>query len=320
MVEEDLAKWLGLRFKTTTQEGRAHELWKRLLQNKKRTLVILDDVWKHIHLKSIGIPFENEYNNCKAILTSRSKDACEAMECHDILTLDKMTKSKPELPIREIKEKKYGMTRSKNCRALWYQQILKAREDVLSSVQLIIMIFYRDLDQENARDRVHALTEKLKSRYLLLSSDRKSTVKVHIVVRVVGISIASMLEQNLEQFSAAVIHEDIWPRDRKVLFTNLRLLDMSGCHWLERISPGVISSLSQLEELDTGSKLWGDEEEGDASLTEMLLLKLDITDTHIGGGIDKLLRKNTEKVFLTRDGMKATLKELVPGRFQLDDV
>ncbi|GJT04467.1 disease resistance protein-like protein, partial [Tanacetum coccineum] len=101
-VREDLAKWLGLRFKTTTQEGRAHELWKRLLQNKKRTLVILDDVWKHIHLKSIGIPFENEYNNCKAILTSRSKDACEAMECHDILTLDILTESETWSSLREV--------------------------------------------------------------------------------------------------------------------------------------------------------------------------------------------------------------------------
>ncbi|KAI3697282.1 hypothetical protein L6452_30181 [Arctium lappa] len=147
-------------------------------------------------------------------------------------------------------------------------------------------------------------------------------------------------------------------------FANLRLLDMSGCQWLERISPGVISSLSQLEELDTGSKWWGDEEEGDASLTELesltklkylgirikslnflpkkalfeklhryvisvgvhleksrsfnkrvFLLKLEITDKHLGGGIDKLLM-NTEIVFLTGDGIKTALKELVPGGFQ----
>ncbi|KAI3511248.1 hypothetical protein L1887_18396 [Cichorium endivia] len=148
--------------------------------------------------------------------------------------------------------------------------------------------------------------------------------------------------------------------------TNLRLLDMSGCRWLDRISPGVISSLSQLEELDTGSKWWGDEKEGDASITElesltsliylgirikslkflpknslfgklqryvisvgvdlekrrsfnnrMLLLKLEITDTHLGGGIEKLLRNNTEKVFLSGDGLKIALKELDPSGFQL---
>ncbi|KAL7617054.1 hypothetical protein Lser_V15G03151 [Lactuca serriola] len=292
----------------------------------------------------------------------------------------------------------------------------------------------------------------LRGRFLLVSGDRKSTVKVHNVVRAVGISVASRLESNTGQFSGMVIHEDKWPRgmtygnynaisvvsnelfelpsrgldfrkleliqvacpklsvkklntiDIYVLcmdckmenigdimtdeflnleilsfgncdinelpmeirkLSNLRLLDMSGCRWLERISPGVISSLSQLEELDTGSKWWGDEEEGDASLTEldsltnlkylgiriksssflpnynlfenlqryvisvgvhlqkrrsfnnrMLLLKLESTDTHLGGGIEKLLTNNTEKVFLTGDGIKLALKELDPVGFQ----
>ncbi|KAI3683129.1 hypothetical protein L1987_83629 [Smallanthus sonchifolius] len=48
----------------------------------------------------------------------------------------------------------------------------------------------------------------------------------------------------------------------------------------------------------------------------MLLLKHESTDTHLGGGVDKLLKKNTEKVFLSGDGMKTALKELVPGGFQ----
>ncbi|GJU44802.1 disease resistance protein-like protein isoform X2 [Tanacetum coccineum] len=556
-VQVDLAKWLGLRFKMTTQEGRAHELWKRLLQSKKGNLVILDDVWKHIDLKSIGIPFGKEYNNCKIILTSRSKDACKAMGCHDILTLDILTESEtwsllgemvgdslqndPELTetASEIAKRCGGLPIAVVClgRALkdkrkevWNDTLKKlqssmvpaniegVKEDVYQSLQvsydlledleakkvfLLCCLYpeYANVSLEalvrcgmgldlfrgiyfliQARDRVHALTDKLRSRYLLLNGDRKSTVKVHSVVRAVGISVASMLEQNLGQFSAAVIHEDRWPRGmtygnynavsvvsnviselpsrglifhklellqlacpklsleninimfermktvkvvelwnmsmfslssfldslpRDILalcmnckmenigdikaeefqnleilsfgncdiielptqigkFTNLRLLDMSGCRWLQRISPGVISSLSQLEELDTGSKLWGDEEEGDASLAEldsltnliylgiriksisflprnslfeklqryviyvgvhleksrsfnnrMLLLKLDGTDTHIGGGIDKLLRKNAEKVFLTGDGIKTALKELVPGGFQL---
>ncbi|PWA73071.1 AAA+ ATPase domain-containing protein [Artemisia annua] len=556
-VQEDLAKWLGLRFKRPTQEGRANELRNRLLQSKKGNLVILDDVWKHVDLNSIGIPFGKEYNNCKVILTSRSQDTCKAMGCHDVLTLDILTESETwslleemvgdslqhdhelsktaseiakrcgGLPIavvclgRALKDKKkevWNDTLKKLQSSMVPANIEGVKEEVYQSLQvsydlledleskkvfLLCCLYpeyanvslealvrcgmgldlYRGVDfLIHARDRVHALTDKLRSRYLLLSGDRKSTVKVHSVVRSVGISVASMLEQNFGQFSAAVIHEDRWPRGmtygnynavsvvsneiselptrglsfhklellqlacpklslekintmfermktvkvvelwnmslfslssfldslpRDILalcmncemekigdinaeefenleilsfgkcdiielprqigkFANLRLLDMSGCQCLERISPGVISSLSQLEELDTGSKLWGDEEEGDASLTElesltnliylgiriksisflprislfeklqryviyvgvhleksrsfnnrMLLLKLDDTDTHLGGGIDKLLQKNTEKVFLTGDGMKTALNELVPGGFQL---
>ncbi|KAL7617055.1 hypothetical protein Lser_V15G03150 [Lactuca serriola] len=92
-VQEDLAKWLGLKFKYPTLEGRANELWKRLLQSKKGTLVILDDVWKHIDFKSIGIPFGKEYKSFKVLLTSRSEDARKAIGSQEILRLDVLTQS-----------------------------------------------------------------------------------------------------------------------------------------------------------------------------------------------------------------------------------
>ncbi|KAJ0810142.1 putative P-loop containing nucleoside triphosphate hydrolase, leucine-rich repeat domain superfamily [Helianthus annuus] len=553
-VQEGMAKGLGLRFKSQNLEGRADELWKRLLQSKKGNLVILDDVWKYIDLNDIGIPFGKEYN-CKVLLTSRSEEACKAMGCNDILGLDILTQSETwsllgemvgesihdpslhetaseiakkcgGLPIaivclgRALKDKRkevWNDTLQKLQRSIVPENMEGVKEDVYKSLQLsydllddkeaknvfilcclypeyanvplealvrcgIGLDFFRGVDLLiGARDRVHALTDKLKSRFLLLTGDRKSTVKVHNVVRAVGISVASTSKLNMEQFSAMVIHEDRWPRgiaykdysavsvvsnelseipsrglnfqklellqlscpqlsleklntmfqgmnmlrvvelwnmsissfssllialprdifslcmdckmehigdirpeefknleilslgncDIKEVpmqmgkFVNLKLLDLSRCHRLERIAPGVISSLSQLEELDTGSKWWG-EEEGDASLAElesltnliylgiritslkilpknsifaklqryvisvgvhiektrsfnnrMLLLKHESTDTHLTGGIDKLLRKNTEKVFLSGDGMKTALKELVPGGFQL---
>ena len=47
----------------------------------------------------------------------------------------------------------------------------------------------------------------------------------------------------------------------------------------------------------------------------MLLLKLESTDTHLGRGIDKLLRNNTEKVFLTGDGSPSQVLWLLGGEF-----
>ncbi|GJV22826.1 ribonuclease H-like domain-containing protein [Tanacetum coccineum] len=365
----------------------------------KGTLVILDDVWKHIDLKSIGIPFENEYNNCKVILTSRGKDACEAMKCHDIPTLDILTESETWSSLREVvgdlqqNDPELSETASeiaKMCgglpiaavclgRALkdkrkevWNDTLKKlqssmvpaniegVKEDVYQSVQLSYDLLqdleakkvfllcclypdYANVPLEALSTRSH---EKLKSRYLLLSGDRKSTVKPrgmtygnYNAVSVVSNEISELPSRGLNFHKLELLQlacpklslekiKNIYILDLcmncklenigdikagefenlEILsfekcdiielptqigkFTNLRLLDMSGCHWLERISPGVISSL-------------------------MLLLKLDIIDTHIGGGIDKLLRKNTEKVFLTGDGMKNALKELVLGRFQL---
>ncbi|KAK9058228.1 hypothetical protein SSX86_023068 [Deinandra increscens subsp. villosa] len=555
-VQEGLAEGLGLRFKSDSRnlEGRANELWNRLRQSKKGNLVILDDVWKYIDLKHIGIPLGKEYN-CKVLLTSRSVDACKAMGCSDVLELDVLSPSEtwsllgemvgdslhdPELcecaseiaqkcgglPIaivclgRALKDKSkevWDDTLKKLQRSIVPENMEGVKEEVYTSLQVsydlledaeaqkifilcclypeyanvplealvrcgIGLDLFRGVDLlMGARDRVHALIDKLKSRFMLLAGDKKSTVKVHNVVRAVGLSVASTSKPSMEQFSAMVIHEDRWPRgipykdynaisvvsseiseipsrglnlqklellqlacpklsleklntmfrgmnkvrvvelwnmsmlsfssllislprdifcllmdckmknigdmiradefinleilslgncDIKEVpkqmgqFANLKLLDLSRCHRLEWISPGVISSLSQLEELDTGSKWWGDEE-GDASLTElesltnliylgirikslnflpkksvfeklqryviyvgvhiektrsfnnrMLLLKHESTDTHLGGGIDKLLRKNTEKVFLSGDGMKISLKELVPGGFQ----
>ena len=55
---------------------RAVELKKRL--KKKKTLIILDDNWKEIHdLEHIGIPSckdddDDDVNECKIVLTSRS--------------------------------------------------------------------------------------------------------------------------------------------------------------------------------------------------------------------------------------------------------
>nr|XP_043611757.1 probable disease resistance protein At4g27220 [Erigeron canadensis] len=555
-VQEELAKWLGLKFKAATLDGRADELWKRLLQSKKGNLVILDDVWKRIDLERIGIPFGKGFN-CKVVLTSRSIDACKMMGCgnDDILGLDVLTPSEtwtllgemvgeslkdPDLldtaseiakkcgglPIaivclgRSLKDKKkevWNDTLQKLQKNIVPENIEGVREDVYKSLQAsydlledeeaqkIFLLccmypeyanvplealvrsgtgldFFRGVDiLSQVRDRVHSLTDKLKSRFLLLSGDRKSTVKIHSVVRAVGISVASTSKLNARGFKAMVIHEDRWPRgtafsdcnavsvvsneiselptrrssflnlyflqlscpklsleklntmfDRmqsvKVVelwnmsisplaslfvslprdifvlcmdctmetigdirpeeftnleilslgncdirelprqigkFANLRLLDLSRCHSLERISPGVISSLCLLEELDTGSKWWGEEEEGDASLAElesltyliylgiriksssclpkyslfgrlqryvisvgidlkksrsfnnkMLLLKLENTDSHLGGGIDKLLQRNTEKVFLSGDGIKTALNDLVPSGFQ----
>ncbi|XP_076923069.1 disease resistance protein At4g27190-like [Bidens hawaiensis] len=552
-VQEGLAKWLGLRFKSPDFDGRADELWRRLLQSEKGNLVILDDVWKYIDLKRIGIPFGKDYN-CKVLLTSRSEDACRSIGCSDILRLDILTHSEawsllgemagksvhdPELqetateiaqrcgglPIavvclgRALKDQKqevWNDTLKKLKRSTVPENMEGVKEDVYKSLQVsydlledeeakkifilcclypeyanvplealvrcgIGLDFFRGVYYLiGARDRVHALTDKLKSRFLLLAGDRKSTVKIHNVVRTVGISVASTSKVNMEQFSAMVIHEDRWPRGitykdyhavsvvsnelseipshrlniqklellqlacpnlsldklnsmfegmRKLRvvelwnmsilslsslliylprdifalcmdckmenigdirpeefknleilslgncdikevpmkmgnFTNLKLLDLSRCHSLEKIAPGVIASLSQLEELDTGSKWWG-EDEGDVSLYEleslsnliylgiritssnilpknslfaklqryvisvgvhnqktrsfnnkMLLLKHESTETHLAGGIDKLLKKNTEKVFLSGDGMKIALKELVPGGFQ----
>ncbi|KAJ6950499.1 disease resistance protein [Populus alba x Populus x berolinensis] len=79
-IQDRMAEQLDLDFKEkSTNAGRADRLWQRL--QGKKMLIILDDVWKHIDLKEIGIPFGDDHRGCKILLTTRRRDICSYMVC-----------------------------------------------------------------------------------------------------------------------------------------------------------------------------------------------------------------------------------------------
>jgi disease resistance protein RPS2 len=73
-IQDRMADSLDLNFDKKSKEGRANELWQRL--QGKKMLIILDDVWKHIDLKEIGIPFGVDHGGCKILLTTRRQGVC----------------------------------------------------------------------------------------------------------------------------------------------------------------------------------------------------------------------------------------------------
>jgi len=79
-IQNRMADKLGLVFEERSKEGRADRLWQRLKKVEKM-LIILDDVWNHIDLKEIGIPFGDDRRGCKILLTTRRTSVCSAMEC-----------------------------------------------------------------------------------------------------------------------------------------------------------------------------------------------------------------------------------------------
>ncbi|KAK8579129.1 hypothetical protein V6N12_069459 [Hibiscus sabdariffa] len=86
-IQGRIGDLLDLQFGRETEEGRAAQLWHRL-QEPKKILVILDDVWKELNLADIGIPFGDNHKGCKVLLTTRLQHVCSRMGSQKKIRLD----------------------------------------------------------------------------------------------------------------------------------------------------------------------------------------------------------------------------------------
>ncbi|XP_028060474.1 disease resistance protein At4g27190-like [Camellia sinensis] len=77
-IQGQLADRLSLKLKGETEVGKANELWNRL-NNGKKNLIILDDMWQELKLKTVGIPIIDGNNCCKVVITSRILGVLEKM-------------------------------------------------------------------------------------------------------------------------------------------------------------------------------------------------------------------------------------------------
>ncbi|XP_022641649.1 probable disease resistance protein At1g15890 [Vigna radiata var. radiata] len=86
-IQDEIAGPLGLSFENCTESERARKLMGRLT-NADKILLILDDVWGNISFGEIGIPFKDNHNNCKILVTTRYIRACNEIGCEKIIQLD----------------------------------------------------------------------------------------------------------------------------------------------------------------------------------------------------------------------------------------
>ncbi|KAG8492566.1 hypothetical protein CXB51_009967 [Gossypium anomalum] len=85
-IQDKVADVFGLKFQTSSREGRAEELFKSM-QRVNKILVIVDDLWEEFELKSIGIPFGDDHKGCKILLTTRHQQVCTKMNCQKEIQL-----------------------------------------------------------------------------------------------------------------------------------------------------------------------------------------------------------------------------------------
>ncbi|KAL7219227.1 hypothetical protein ACSBR2_012329 [Camellia fascicularis] len=78
-IQGRFADRLNLKLDMETEVGRADQLWNRL-NNGKKNLIILDDIWKELNFKEIGIPITDGNKGCKVVLTSRIRSVWKHMK------------------------------------------------------------------------------------------------------------------------------------------------------------------------------------------------------------------------------------------------
>ncbi|XP_022776641.1 disease resistance protein At4g27190-like [Durio zibethinus] len=86
-IQDGIADTLGLEFDKRSEQGKARQLWLRLIM-EKRVLIILDDVWKELNLMAVGIPFGEYHKGCKILVTTRRQQVCSSMRCQTKVQLD----------------------------------------------------------------------------------------------------------------------------------------------------------------------------------------------------------------------------------------
>ncbi|CAL5345751.1 unnamed protein product [Camellia sinensis] len=79
-IQDDIAGMLGFTslINQPSETERTGMLCARL-KDVKKILVILDDVWAKLDLAAVGIPFGNDHQGCKIIITTRREQVCNSM-------------------------------------------------------------------------------------------------------------------------------------------------------------------------------------------------------------------------------------------------
>ncbi|ESW13999.1 hypothetical protein PHAVU_008G244500, partial [Phaseolus vulgaris] len=253
--------------------GRAQRLSERL--RKGTTLLILDDVWEKLNFEALGIPFDESCKTCCVLLTTRSREICNFMQCQSIIELDLLIDDEAWILFKKYayitnvssEALKEGVARKiiNECKGLpiaivTVASTLKGKtiEDFELSLSRLenskpldvpkglIKDYEIDLEDlfrfgrgfctvgtfgtmENARREMHEAIDILKSCLLLMQAGTKENVKMHDLVRDVGLWIAAKSGQAIftrNEVGLEVLTNDEIMKDTKSLgLWNIRAYD-----------------------------------------------------------------------------------------------
>ncbi|KAK9214760.1 hypothetical protein WN944_006759 [Citrus x changshan-huyou] len=86
----DRVEKLGPELPDEAEYRRASRLYERL-KSENKILVILDNIWKHLDLETVGIPFGNNHKGCRLLLTARDNNVLLSMDSKDNFLIGNLT-------------------------------------------------------------------------------------------------------------------------------------------------------------------------------------------------------------------------------------
>ncbi|KAJ6752277.1 hypothetical protein OIU85_002681 [Salix viminalis] len=242
-IQDRIADRLRLQFDVKTKEGRADLLWQRLKKEKK-LLVILDDVWKVVNLKEIGIPFglRDEDSNLNTVAKKVVRE-CQGLPIA-LVTVGRALRGKSvvewEVASRELKNSQ-----------LQHMELIEDYNIPIEDLMRVGYGLHQDVESiEDTRKQVHVAINTLKDCCMLLGTEFEGYVKMHDLVRDVAIQIASSKEHGFMVKAGIGLKE--WPRSTKS-FESCKTISLMG-NKLTELPEGLVYPQLKvlLLELDDG--------------------------------------------------------------------
>uniref|UniRef100_A0A2N9ESF6 NB-ARC domain-containing protein n=1 Tax=Fagus sylvatica TaxID=28930 RepID=A0A2N9ESF6_FAGSY len=204
-IQGEIADCLNLKLDEESDSGRVKRICLRIKQAKK-ILIILDDAWKDVDFEAIGIPSIEDQEGCKILLTTRSEHKV-VEECKGLpIAIVTVGKALTEKSLDDWKEALQQLRKSR---------LVDIYEDYNIEIEKLTRYAmgleeYEDVNSlDEARSQVSVAINQLQDSSLLLKGNAKEYVKMHDMVRDVGLWIASKGENEFKLRACTHLEKNI---------------------------------------------------------------------------------------------------------------